>query len=228
MPRLTRLLQLALFFSSRRRMRAEDAAAQFKVSVRTVYRDIAALSEAGFPLVGTAGDGYHLTAGALVKPLAVTPPEAESLVLAARALMGHADAALAAHLQQALLKLEATLTVESMARVKRHYATVRMPGGGAAGPLSLLLEAIHQREVVRLSYDGVRRGETTARDVEPLGVVREGRFWLVVAWCRLRNDVRVFRSDRVRSATPLGETFTPRPGASFEELVRQHTEGRSN
>jgi predicted DNA-binding transcriptional regulator YafY len=219
MPRLTRLLQLALFFSSRRRMRAEDAAAQFKVSVRTVYRDIAALSEAGFPLVGTAGDGYHLTAGALVKPLAVTPPEAESLVLAARALMGHADAALAAHLQQALLKLEATLTVESMARVKRHYATVRMPGGGAAGPLSLLLEAIHQREVVRLSYDGVRRGETTARDVEPLGVV---------AWCRLRNDVRVFRSDRVRSATPLGETFTPRPGASFEELVRQHTEGRSN
>ena len=72
MARLPRLLSLALLFSSRRRMRAEDAAEQFGVSVRTVYRDIAALEEAGFPIVGTPGDGYHLGSGAHLKPLAVT------------------------------------------------------------------------------------------------------------------------------------------------------------
>ena len=64
--------------------RFERAAEQFGVSVRTVYRDIAALEEAGFPIVGTPGDGYHLGSGAHLKPLAVTPEEAEALVRSGR------------------------------------------------------------------------------------------------------------------------------------------------
>lgn len=225
MARLPRLLSLALLFSSRRRMRAEDAAEQFGVSVRTVYRDIAALEEAGFPIVGTPGDGYHLGSGAHLKPLAVTPEEAEALVMATRLLLKDADEGLTKHLSSALLKLEGALAPEAMARVKRQYVTVRVPDRGAKGPLSTILDAIHHRQVLRLSYAGVRRQDTTERDVEPLGLVRAGAFWLMPAWCRLRGDVRVFRSDRILSTTPTGETFTPREGATMEDLTRKYLEG---
>lgn len=223
MPRPSRLLSLALFFSSRRRMRAEDAAEQFGVSVRTVYRDIAALEEAGFPIIGTPGDGYHLASGAHLRPLAVTPEEAEALVVAARLLLQGADETLSAQLSSALLKLEAGLPTEAMARVKRQYVTVRVPESKTGqGPLSIILDAIHHRRVLQLSYAGVKRQATTERAVEPLGMVRAGTFWLVAAWCRLRNDVRVFRSDRILATTVTGETFTPRPGATMEELVAKY------
>jgi predicted DNA-binding transcriptional regulator YafY len=224
MARLPRLLSLALLFSSRRRLRAEDAARQFGVSVRTVYRDMAALEEAGFPLVGTPGDGYHLSSGAHLRPLAVTPEEAEALVMAARLLQTSADATMEQHLASARLKLEAALTPEAVARVKRQDVTVRVPTRFEAGPLSTILDAIHHRVVLRLAYAGLRRQDTTERDVEPLGLVRSGRFWLMPAWCRLRSDLRVFRSDRILSATRTAEVFTPREGATMEDLVRQHLE----
>jgi predicted DNA-binding transcriptional regulator YafY len=227
MARMSRLLNLALLFSSRRRMRAEDAAEQFDVSVRTIYRDIAALEEAGFPIVGTPGDGYLLSSGAHLKPLAVTPEEAEALVMATRLLLRDADEGLAKHLSSARLKLEGALTPEAMARVKRQDVTVRVPDRDDQWPLSVILDAIHHRRVLHLVYAGVRRQDTTERDVEPLGLVRLGVYWLMPAWCRLRDEVRAFRSDRILSTTVTGETFTPREGATIEDLVRQHLEGEA-
>jgi predicted DNA-binding transcriptional regulator YafY len=208
-------------------MRAEDVAQQFSVSVRTVYRDIAALSEAGFPIVGTPGDGYVLASGAHLRPLAVTPEEAEALVMAARLMQQSGDKALQAHLGSALLKLEGALSPEALSRVKRQYVTVRVPDAVDAGPLSIILDAVHHRRVLRVAYAGLRRQDTTERDVEPLGLVRSGAFWLMAAWCRLREDVRVFRSDRVLSASPTGETFVAREGATMEDLTRRYLEGEA-
>ncbi len=225
MARLPRLLSLALFFSSRRRMRAEDAAEQFGVSVRTIYRDIAALEEAGFPIIGTPGDGYHLSSGAHLRPLAVTPEEAEALIIAAKVLLQDADDGLTTQLSSAMLKLEGALAPEAIARVKRLDVTVRVPERREKGPLSTILDAVHHRRVLRLVYAGVRRQDTTEREVEPLGLVRTGPFWLMAAWCRLRSDVRVFRSDRILSTTVTGERFAPREGATMEEITRQYLAG---
>src|SRR5262249_41388197 len=82
--RLERLLGMALLLSARRRLRAEELARRFEVSLRTVYRDVRALQNAGFPVAGTAGDGYLLPAGSQLRPLALDPAEAEALALGAR------------------------------------------------------------------------------------------------------------------------------------------------
>lgn len=228
MKRLNRLVSLALLLSARRRLTADDAAAHYGISVRTVYRDLAALEDAGFPLTGTPGDGYTLAEGAQLKGLAITPDEAEALVLAARVLQRDADDALASTLQGAVAKLESTLSVDARRRLKTHRASVRVPGSPKkAGPLSLLLDAVHARRVLRLEYDGLSRGEPTERDVEPLGLLRFSESWIMPAWCRLRGDVRVFRSDRVRKATPTGEHFTEREGFTMADLVERHAEARA-
>lgn len=221
MARLDRLLSLALRFSARRRFRAEDAAEEFGVGVRTVYRDIRALEAAGFPLRGTPGDGYVLEADAHLRPLALSPIEAEAAALALRLFRTQADGPLAEAASRVEAKLEAVLPREAVRRLARNREVVRFPMDARSGPLSVLLEAVHDLQVVRLTYDGKARGERTEREVEPLGLVRLGDSWVVPAWCRLRGDIRSFRSDLIRAAVPTGEHFTPRPGATMADLVRR-------
>ena len=63
MNRTDRLVAIVLFLQGRRLVRAEDLAAHFEVSLRTIYRDVAALGEAGVPISGEAGVGYALVKG---------------------------------------------------------------------------------------------------------------------------------------------------------------------
>lgn len=223
--RLTRLVSMALLLSARRRLTADNLAAHFAISLRTVYRDIAALEEAGFPVVGTAGDGYVLPAGAQARALALDEDEAEALVLAARILERSATDALALKLQAGVAKLEASLSPEAVRRLRDHRRTVIVPAGDQAkvGPLGVLLDAIHHRRVVQIHYDGVARAEATDRAIEPLGLVRLGNVWLLSAYCRLREDLRAFRSDRIRDAAPTGETFSDRPGMTLDDIVFRET-----
>jgi predicted DNA-binding transcriptional regulator YafY len=223
--RLTRLVSMALLLSARRRLTADELAAHFGISPRTVYRDIAALEEAGFPVVGTAGDGYVLPAGAAARPLALDEEEAEALVLAARVLERSATDTISATLQAAVAKLEASLSPEAVRRLRDSRRTVIVPeqAQSSVGPLGILIDGVHHRRVVHIVYDGAGRGERTERDVEPLGLVRLGNRWLLSAYCRLREDLRTFRSDLIRAASSTGETFTDRPGMTLEDIVFRET-----
>jgi predicted DNA-binding transcriptional regulator YafY len=212
--RLDRLLGIALLLSARRRLRAEALAAHFDVSLRTVYRDVRSLVEAGFPIVGTPGDGYVLPQASHLRPLAMEPAEAEALVMGARLLEQDADEPLRARLRTAVAKLEAVLPPDGIRRLRAGRTQVIL--GGAVrrtGPLGALLEAIVEKQVVRIVY------RDTTRDIEPLGLVRIGNEWIVPSYCRLRDDLRAFRADRIISAEPTGETFQPRPGISLEAFA---------
>jgi len=223
MKRLDRLLGIALLLSARRRLKAEDLARRFSVSLRTVYRDMRALQDAGFPVAGAAGDGYLLPPGSQLRPLALEPAEAEALFLGARLLDTVADDRLKARLQRASAKLEAALGPEAVRGVRDQESAVLIPSLSPRdpGPLSLLLESVKRRSVVAIRYHGVRRGLPTERHIEPLGLVRLGDVWLVPAYCRLRADLRVFRVDLMLAAEATGERFTIRPGLSLEDFVRR-------
>jgi predicted DNA-binding transcriptional regulator YafY len=216
---------MALLLTARRRLTADELAAHFAISARTVYRDIAALEEAGFPVVGTAGDGYVLPAAAAARPLAFDEHEAEALVLAARVLERSATDAMQQTLQAAVAKLEATLSVDAVRRLRAHRRTVHLPEGdqARAGPLGLLLDAIHGSRIVHIRYAGKTRGEETEREIEPLGLVRLGNVWLVSAYCRLREDLRSFRSDLIRHAVLTDVTFLPRPGMTLDDIIFRET-----
>jgi predicted DNA-binding transcriptional regulator YafY len=216
MKRLDRLLAMALLLSARRRLKAESLAEHFAISLRTVYRDVRSLVEAGFPITGTPGDGYLLPSSSQMRPLVMEPGEAEALVMGARLLEQEADDPLRGRLATAVAKLEAVLPAESVRRLRAGRAQVVLGGlTRRGGPLGVLLEAITEHQVLRIDYKG------TPRDIEPMGLVRLGDLWVVPSYCRLRNDLRSFRADRIFSAVPTGETFTPRPEASMEAFANR-------
>lgn len=201
-------------------MRANDLAEQFSVSVRTVYRDIRSLQEAGFPVVGTAGDGYRLPSETRLRPVAFDPDEAEALAMGAQLLDAVVDAPLKGRLQSAMAKLEAVLTPQAIQRVVGvRGRLVIEPSSKITGPLAVLLEAVNNRQIVSITYDGIARGKKTERQIEPLGLVRYANVWLVPAYCRLRQDLRTFRADRITRARVTGASFELRPGHTFKNYV---------
>ena len=223
MKRLERLVSIALVFATRRRLRAADLAEQFSVSERTVYRDVRALQRAGFPIEGNAGDGYHVATGAYLRPLALDEAEAAALVMAAELLGATADSPLKDRLSSATVKLESTLSSEVRARVRRQRAAVFVAASGRwpGGPLGQVMSAVDTHEVLRIRYAPVSDRGSTERDVEPLGLVRIAHGWLLLAYCRLRDDVRAFRVDRIQDARSTGERFATRPDVSFAEVIER-------
>lgn len=221
MNRLERLLSIALMLSARRRLRADDLAGQFSVSVRTVYRDIRSLQDAAFPVVGTAGDGYRLPSETLLRPVAFDPDEAETLAMGAQLLDAVVDPLLKGRLQSAMAKLEAVLTPQAIQRMEGvRERLVIEPRSKISGPLAVLLEAVNNRQIVSITYDGIARGKKTKRQIEPLGLVRYANVWLVPAYCRLRQDLRTFRADRIIRIRLTGTSFALRPGHTFKDYIR--------
>ncbi|MEV4151079.1 YafY family protein [Amycolatopsis sp. NPDC049691] len=175
-------------------------ASRFEVSVRTVERDIGALQQSGVPIYAETGrtGGYCLDKAHTMPPVNLTPGEAVAMALALRHLDGtpfRADG------QSALRKLVAAMRREDVEAAQNLATCVHLLGSGPIPPMPPVLGV---RRVLRLRYTD-RSGAATRRDVEPLGYVGKPEHWYLIAWCRLRREIRAFRTDRIASFTVLAE-----------------------
>lgn len=220
MNRVDRLLGLILYLQGRRVSRAEDMAAHFEISVRTVYRDLSALGEMGVPIVAEAGVGYSLLRGYHLPPVMFTAEEAGAIATGSVLVSQLTDASLHGPMQSALMKIRAVLPPEQQRHLENIENSIALPTRRKVPAVSLieLQQALAQRRVVRLMYQGVKDERPRQRDVEPLFLIYYLERWHLLAWCRLRKDVRDFRTDRISKVTVLPEVFTPRENTSYEEL----------
>ncbi len=219
MNRVDRLFGILLHLGHRRRVRAQDLAALFEVSERTIYRDMTARGEVGVPIVALPGAGYELMEGYYLRPLVFTPDEAGALTLAAQMFMSQASGRVATAAQLALAKLTVILPAATRQRVDALVEMLQF----ALPPtrfdlddarLTLFQQAITQQRRVFLRYHSYTRDETTERVVEPRRLTFSGTAWSLSGFCQLRQSERAFRLDRIDAWRILDETFIPRTTAS--------------
>ncbi|CAA9583342.1 MAG: Transcriptional regulator, DeoR family [uncultured Thermomicrobiales bacterium] len=211
MNRTDRLMAMLLEFQARRELRAEDLARRFEVSVRTIYRDVAALSESGVPIAAMPGIGYRLLDGYFLPPLSFTEDEAAALALGGGFVRDRVDPELRRAAEEALRKLEGVLSQERRQAVARRRREMLFPTAAREseeGTLSALRAAIGERRVVRMRYHALWRPTPEEREVEPVSLVHVGRGWHLAAYCRLRQAPRIFLLGRIDKLEPLGERFT--------------------
>jgi predicted DNA-binding transcriptional regulator YafY len=221
--RADRLVSLVLLLQARGRITGRALAAELGVSLRTVYRDLEALSAAGVPVVAESGPGggCQLLPGYRFPLRALSRDEAEALIIlgvpAALRELGLADAVAAAHRQ---IKVTSGLAGDQApATPLVHLDMPRWFASAEPVPqLRRLAEAVRWRRRVDLRY---RRGNGDAdpapRAVAPLGLVNKAGVWYLVAAGRAdKNQQRtaVYRVGRIISAQVRAESFE-RP-AGFE------------
>src|SRR6266446_3271202 len=164
MNRVDRLIAIALRLQSRRVVRAEDLAGHFEISVRTVYRDIAALGEAGIPILAEAGVGYSLARGYHLPPVMFTAEEASALSIGGKLVEHLTDASLRKQMDSALLKIRSVLPRDRqdyLDRLERSTAVVAQ--GHALTPIPRLSSqalipiqrGLAERRVLALEYQAL-------------------------------------------------------------------------
>lgn len=236
MRRADRLFHLVQLLRAQKSVTGAELAAQLRVSLRTVYRDIDDLRATGVPILGEAGVGFALQRGFELPPLTFEQEELEALLLGARMVRRFADAELAEAADRVMLKVEAVLPAALRERLR---AALYVPGRvdldrdellggqsrvpGADERLSRLRQAIAERRRVRLSY-AREDGTSSARDISPVGLYFWGRVWSLGAHCSLRQGWRTFRVDRIEDLKLLKDPIPPEHSAeAYGEAMAAHS-----
>jgi predicted DNA-binding transcriptional regulator YafY len=213
--RSSRLLTILLLLQTRGRLTARQLADELEVSLRTMYRDVEALSAAGVPVYAERGPtgGYALLNGYRTRLTGLTTEEADSLFLAG--LPGPAaELGLGAELATAQLKLLAALPGDLRDRAERVRERFHLdaPGWFHDDPtpqLAAVASAVWEQRGVAVRYLRAGRAGERQRRLQPLGVVLKAGVWYLVARVAgaEAHQLRVYRVSRILELELLDERF---------------------
>ncbi|EON77996.1 transcriptional regulator, putative [Lunatimonas lonarensis] len=223
MNRIDRLTAILTQLQSKRAVKAQEIADRFQISLRTVYRDMRSLEEAGIPITGEAGVGYTLVEGYRLAPVQFSKEEVVSLLIAEKIIEKFTDRESSRHFQSAMYKIKSLLNSgqkDRVANLSEQIAVISNPHKDREQTLQSLLNALLESKNVQLKYTSFLEEETTDRVIEPVGVYHAYGKWYLIGWCLLRLAYRTFRLDRVQSVTLL-DTMRSRNHPSLSEYLDQ-------
>jgi predicted DNA-binding transcriptional regulator YafY len=229
MNRIDRISALLVLLQSRSVIRAVDCAERFGVSVRTVYRDMRTLEQAGVPVSGDAGVGYSLVEGYRLPPLMFTPAEALAMLTAEKFIEQMTDLHNSGHFRGAMDKVRAVMRgvdrgfLEGLDEKISVYRSRRAPEAKLPDLLQTILRSVGDREVLAMEYTG-GDGRATRREIEAVGVTYSYPLWYLTAWCHLRGDYRNFRLDRIDALEGTARPHTKQHPVEAQEYIKKMIE----
>lgn len=209
MNRIDRLSAILIQLQGKKIVRAAEIAERFNISLRTVYRDVRALQEAGVPVGAEAGTGYYLVEGYHLPPVMFSREEAAALLTGEKLMSELGDQSNRKQFSSAMQKIRAVLRgseKDFLESLEDNIAVInrRRPPIGEEFPnrfLSEIQEALGKQRILQMGYFALHNEVLTQRDVEPIGIMYMSHNWYMIGWCRLRQNYRNFRIDRIKQLT---------------------------
>lgn len=193
---------------ARKPVTAAEIADRLEVTVRSIYRDIAALQAMRVPIDGERGIGYLLRPGFHLPPLMFSIEETEAIVLALALLERIGDPQLTA----AASRLGDKIANAVPPPLRQPLAARALHAWGTAMPqpdsiaLSAVRQAIREEQKLAISYRD-EQGRESERIIRPIALIYYSQAATMVAWCELRQAIRNFRADRVTRCDETGIHF---------------------
>jgi len=203
---------------ARKPVTAAEIAAQLEVTVRSIYRDIAALQAMRVPIEGGRGIGYILRPGFTLPPLMLSIEETEAIVLALALLERTGDT----ELRQAAKQVNRKIAAVVPAPLAGTFSANALHAWGSVAPvpdaldLAMVRRAIRDEQKLALDYRD-EYARATERTIRPLALIYYSQTANIVAWCELRQAIRNFRADRVEHCE-LADSFFRGEGEMLRQL----------
>lgn len=215
--RIDRMLGITVMLLGRDRVTARELADRYEVSIRTVYRDIEAIQQAGIPVVSLPGNGggYGLMENYRIDRRLLT---FEDMLAILTALRGARSLLTDAGMESAMDKISSLIPKDKVHDTQSHFERLAidyLPWGQGEKQqerFRRIHEAICGNRLLLMTYRNLR-GETATRTIEPMTLFFKGFSWYLFAYCRAREDFRVFRLSRIIRLNETGEAFERRNGS---------------
>lgn len=200
--RISRLTAILTQLQSKKVITSTALAEKFSVSVRTIYRDIKILEQAGVPVYVSDGKGYSLMEGYRIPPVMFTENEANALITIEQVILKNSDSSLVQAYSDVVSKIKAVLLYATKDKVEllanRIAVSPAVPNITTSDSLTLIQHALTTFKVLNITYRSEHKEEETKRNIEPFALYYTLKdTWALIAYCHLRKDYRMFRLDRV-------------------------------
>lgn len=220
MNRLTRVTTILIQLQSKRIVTAKEITRRFEVSLRTIYRDIKTLQDAGVPIGSENGTGYYIMDGYRLPPIALTEEEANTLIILEEFIKQQGDKSLTKNFNTLLLKIKATLKnfqKESIELLSSRTLSFHKTEIAESNWLAQIQKSIASKTLLSITYKSIYKQEITKRNIEPLAVYFTNNVWIAIAYCQLRKEIREFRLDRIQTLITTNQHFTSNIDFSFQK-----------
>jgi predicted DNA-binding transcriptional regulator YafY len=206
MNRIDRLTAILIHLQSKKIVTAGEIAERFCISKRTVYRDIRSLEEAGIPIGSEIGVGYFIVDSYHLPPVGFSKEEASALLIANKLTEKLTDKTLQKNLNAALYKIRSVLNSDEKKFIENIDEHIEVFSSSAIQKSSIpekimdtILKGIDKKLALEIQYNSFSKEEDTVRVIEPVGICHYSFNWHLIAFCKLRNDYRNFRIDRIKN-----------------------------
>jgi len=214
MNRFNRVTAIWIQLQSKKVIKAKDIATRFNISIRTVYRDIQTLVEAGVPIGSEAGIGYYLIDGYRLPPVMFSKEEVTAFLTAEKLVERFTDNSMDSNFKSGMMKIRAILRnseKELLESIEENIEVIRrkpyLKNLSNTNGIQILIESISERRSLNIRYHTFYSNEVKDRNIEPIGLFFPGNNWHTIAFCELRQDYRDFRLDRILNISKTEKIF---------------------
>jgi predicted DNA-binding transcriptional regulator YafY len=229
-PRLSRLTAMVTQLQSKRIVTAKEIAEKHNVSIRTIYRDIRTLEKSGIPIITEEGRGYSILEGYKIPPVMFTQEEANALITAQQLIKKNKDQSLIEQYESAILKIKSVLkyTQKDKAELLTSRIQVRnnLENEKTSNHLIQLQSAVSNYQTIKIDYLSLKN-EQSQREIEPFALYTTKDNWVLIAFCKLKNDFRAFRLDCIQKIEILSNHFEPHK-MTLQEYLEKCSEKYKN
>ncbi len=214
MDQLSRLISVLTLLKSKRVLTARELSKKFDISIRTIYRDIRKLENAGVPVITLEGVGYTLMDGYSVAPVQFTERQANSLITAHHLVKQTKDSSFISDFEEAITKIKSVFRSSILEKSELLDSQIYVWDTSFekinSNALAEIQLAITNFNYIEINYRKANDPTITFRKIEPCAFYSLDNKWILIAWCHLRNEYRAFRIDRIQHFKVLSEKFEDR------------------
>ena len=200
----SRLFRIVYYLLENGKATAPELAQKFEVSIRTIYRDIDAISSVGIPIYAAQGKGggISILSDYTLEKSFFSEQEREQILMALQGIM----ATTGKTSDELLTKLSGLFQMKYTKWIEVDFSDW-VQGKPQQNTFDLIKNAIFQKKVISFCYFN-SKGNNSKRNARPICLVFKSKDWYLYAFCLLRNDYRFFKLTRIRQVEMLSDTFT--------------------
>jgi len=222
MNRIDRLFGILTLLQSKKFVTGEKIAEKFNISIRSVYRDIKALTEHGIPVSFEPHRGYFIVSGYFLQPVSFSTEEANALLLMESIVSAFADKSIHQHYTSALTKVKAVLRSSQKDSVEKLAANIKLQVPvcfvQSFDYLTRIQQAISSGKILEIGYTN-KQEEVSVRKLEPIGLIFYALSWHLIGWCHNKKDYRDFRVSRILRLQCTEENFTIQKHMALDDYM---------